>query len=116
MNIRPDIPSTTMLARLLGFALCAFALPAPAAALFSEIRYAGDDGGAAPTAAQFRNPVLAGFYPDPSVTRVGNDFYLVTSTFGYFPGLPVFHSTDLVSWRQIGNAIDRPDQMPYGDR
>ncbi|GHB94158.1 glycoside hydrolase family 43 protein [Thermomonas carbonis] len=84
-------------------------------ARFTRIDYSGDDGGAAPNADQYRNPVLAGFYPDPSAIRVGDDFYLVTSTFGYFPGLPVFHSKDLVSWRQIGNAIDRPGQMPYGD-
>ena len=74
---------------------------------FSEIHYAGDDGGPALGANQYRNPVVAGFYPDPSAIRVGDDFYLVNSTFGYFPGLPVFHSRDLVSWRQIGNAIDR---------
>ncbi|WP_238345783.1 glycoside hydrolase family 43 protein [Luteimonas saliphila] len=84
-------------------------------ALFTEVAYAGDDGGAAPGATQFRNPVIAGFHPDPSAIRVGDDYYLVTSSFGYFPGLPVFHSTDLVSWRQIGNAIDRPRQMPYGE-
>ena len=51
----------------------------------------------APAAGEYRNPVLAGFYPDPSAIRVGDDFYLVTSTFCYFPGLPVFHSRDLVS-------------------
>lgn len=82
---------------------------------FLEVAYRGDDGGPQPTASQFRNPVLAGFYPDPSAIRVGDDFYLVTSSFGYYPGLPLFHSTDLVSWRQIGNAIDRVEQMPYGD-
>jgi alpha-N-arabinofuranosidase len=57
------------------------------------------------------NPVLAGTYPDPSVERVGDDYYLVTSTFEYFPGLPVFHSTDLESWKQIGHVIDRADQL-----
>ena len=61
----------------------------------------------------YRNPILGGFYPDPSVTRVGDDYYLVTSTFGYFPGIPVFHSRDLVHWTQIGNAIDRPDQLDF---
>ena len=100
-------------------ALCAwlFMLPALAGEIrFTDVSYDGDDGGPAPTAAQFRNPVIAGFHPDPSVIRVGDDFYLVNSTFGYFPGLPVFHSRDLVSWTQIGNAIDRPDQIDYGDR
>ncbi len=80
-------------------------------AVFRDVRYSGDDGGPAVDATQYRNPVVAGFYPDPSAIRVGDDFYLVTSTFGYFPGLPVFHSTDLVSWTQFGNAIHRPDQI-----
>jgi len=53
----------------------------------------------------YRNPVIPGFYPDPSICRVGDDYYLVTSTFEYFPGLPVFHSKDLVHWRQIGHAV-----------
>ncbi len=59
----------------------------------------------------FRNPILPGFYPDPSICRVGEDYYLVTSTFEYFPGLPIFHSRDLVHWRQIGHVIDRPSQL-----
>ena len=57
------------------------------------------------------NPILPGCYPDPSVCRVGDDYYLVNSTFGYFPGLPIFHSTDLVNWRQIGSAVDRAGQL-----
>jgi alpha-N-arabinofuranosidase len=61
----------------------------------------------------FRNPVLPGFHPDPSIVRVGDDFYAVTSTFSWFPGLPILHSTDLVNWRLIGNAIDRPDQLDF---
>lgn len=85
-------------------------------AVFREVRYAGDDGGPSASPAQYRNPVVAGFYPDPSAIRVGDDFYLVTSTFGYFPGLPVFHSTDLVSWTQVGNAIHRPGQINYGEK
>ncbi len=104
------------LARLLATACLLTAAAAFAGPVrFTDVQYADDDGGPAPDAGQFRNPVLAGFYPDPSAVRVGDDFYLVTSTFGYFPGLPVFHSRDLVSWRQLGNAIDRPAQMPYGD-
>jgi xylan 1,4-beta-xylosidase len=59
----------------------------------------------------FRNPVLPGCYPDPSICRVGADYYLVTSTFEYFPGLPVFTSRDLVSWRQVGHVLDRRDQV-----
>ena len=61
----------------------------------------------------YRNPILRGFYPDPSVIRVGSDYYLVNSTFAYFPGLPVFHSRDLVTWTQIGNAIDRPGHARF---
>ena len=79
-----------------------------------QVRYQGNDGGPAPRADQYRNPVIAGFHPDPSVLRVGDDFYLVNSSFGYFPGLPVFHSRNLVDWTQIGNAIDRPGQVDFG--
>ena len=53
----------------------------------------------------YQNPILPGFYPDPSVCRVGEDFYLVTSSFVYFPGVPIFHSRDLVHWEQIGNVL-----------
>jgi alpha-N-arabinofuranosidase len=60
----------------------------------------------------YQNPIIPGFYPDPSVCRVGEDYYLVTSTFEYFPGLPVFHSKDLVNWQQIGHVLDRPSQLP----
>lgn len=62
----------------------------------------------------YQNPVLPGFYSDPSVCRVGEDYYLVTSTFEYFPGVPVFHSKDLVNWQQIGHCIDRKYQLPDG--
>lgn len=60
----------------------------------------------------FENPVLSGFYPDPSICRVGDDYYLVNSTFEYFPGVPIFHSKDLVRWRQIGHVLTRPSQLP----
>jgi xylan 1,4-beta-xylosidase len=59
----------------------------------------------------FHNPILSGCYPDPSICRVGEDYYLVTSTFEYFPGLPIFHSRDLIHWRQIGHVLDRPSQL-----
>ena len=59
----------------------------------------------------YRNPIIPGFYPDPSICRAGEDYYLVTSTFEYFPGLPVFHSRDLVNWQQIGHVLDRPSQL-----
>ena len=59
-----------------------------------------------------RNPILSGFYPDPSICRVGEDFYLVNSSFAYFPGVPVFHSKDLAHWEQIGNILEREEQLP----
>ncbi len=64
-----------------------------------------------PTQQKFSNPILPGFYPDPSICRVGEDYYLVTSTFCYFPGVPVFHSRDLVHWEQIGFSLNRPSQL-----
>lgn len=63
------------------------------------------------------NPILTGFYPDPSIVKVGTDYYIVNSTFSYFPGLPVMHSKDLKNWKQIGNVIDRPSQLDFmGER
>jgi len=59
----------------------------------------------------FRNPVLPGFYPDPSVCRVDDEYFLVTSSFTYFPGVPIFRSTNLVDWTQIGNVLDRQSQL-----
>jgi alpha-N-arabinofuranosidase len=97
----------------LAVAALAAASPAQAGeARFAWFEYSGKDGGPVETG-QYRNPVLAGFHPDPSMVRVGDDFYLVTSTFAWFPGIPVFHSRDLVNWRQIGNAIDRPDMLDF---
>ena len=61
---------------------------------------------------RYQNPILPGFHPDPSICRAGADYYLVTSTFEYFPGVPVYHSRDLVNWTQIGNALQRPADFP----
>ena len=61
----------------------------------------------------FRNPILRGGYPDPSITRVGDDYYMVNSTFEYFPGLPIHHSTDLVNWTLVGYGLHDGDL--YGD-
>ncbi|MGW5234579.1 glycoside hydrolase family 43 protein [Streptomyces nodosus] len=63
----------------------------------------------------YTNPVIGGFHPDPSVCRVGDDYYLVCSSFEYFPGVPLFHSRDLVHWRQIGNVLDRTEQLDLPD-
>ena len=58
-----------------------------------------------------KNPILQGFYPDPSICRVGKDFYIVNSSFVYAPGVPIFHSRDLAHWEQIGNVLDREEQL-----
>jgi len=70
----------------------------------------------APRPATFTNPVLSGFASDPSVCRSGDDYYLVTSTFEYLPGLPIYHSRDLVHWRLIGNALSRASQISFVGR
>ncbi len=54
---------------------------------------------------QIQNPILPGFYPDPSICRVGEDYYMICSSFELFPGVPVFHSKDLMNWLQIGHAF-----------
>lgn len=63
----------------------------------------------------YSNPILPGFYPDPSICRVDEDYYLVTSTFAYYPGVPIFHSRDLIHWNQIGNILTTPEQLPLAD-
>lgn len=63
----------------------------------------------------YRNPVIPGFHPDPSVCCVGDDFYLVCSSFQMFPGVPIFHSKDLVNWEQIGNVLTRDSQLPLSN-
>jgi xylan 1,4-beta-xylosidase len=57
------------------------------------------------------NPILPGFNPDPSIVRRGDDYYIVTSTFEWFPGVPIYHSTDLANWRLIGHALTRRSQL-----
>jgi len=64
-------------------------------------------------AGTFQNPVLAGFYPDPSITRRGDDYYMVASSFTYAPGLPILHSRDLVNWTLLSYALTRPTQMDF---
>ena len=74
---------------------------------------AGGAAGAAGSAVTtYANPVIPGFHPDPSIVRVGDDYYLATSSFEYFPGVPIFHSRDLTHWRQIGHALTRASQVP----
>jgi len=87
-------------------------------AYFEYVKYSGSD----PYYDQhpldqgkFYNPILPGFYPDPSICQKGDDYYIATSTFSFFPGIPIFHSTDLVNWTQIGNVLDRPSQYRNTD-
>ena len=60
----------------------------------------------------YRNPVIPGFHPDPSVVRVGGDYYLVNSSFEFFPGVPLFTSRDLVHWKPLGHVLTRDSQLP----
>lgn len=61
---------------------------------------------------KYTNPILPGFHPDPSICRVGDDYYLVTSSFEYFPAIPIFHSKNLIDWEQIGYCITNSDWLP----
>lgn len=65
----------------------------------------------AQNSATYSNPIIPGFNPDPSICRASDDFYLVTSSFEYFPGVPVYHSKDLVNWEMIGHVLSRPSQL-----
>ena len=102
-----------MLRTFLPFSLMLMAAPSTSAApvnsvefLSMEYRGSNPDEDARPLADdEYRNPILPGFQPDPSIIRVGKDFYVVNSSFGWIPGLPIYHSRDLVNWTQIGNAI-----------
>ena len=103
---------------LLPFAVAAPPEAAPdPAAVFEWFEYVGRDPAfetpLSPGA--YRNPVLPGFHPDPSVCRVGDDYYLVTSSFAYFPGVPIFKSRDLVSWRPLGHVLTRPSSSKKSD-
>ena len=84
-------------------------------ASFDYFKYKGNDArfnvSIDPTH-QYYNPVLAGFYPDPSVCRVGDTYYLVNSSFTFFPGVPLSTSKDLVNWKPAGHVLDRPSQVP----
>ena len=59
----------------------------------------------------YTNPILPGSHPDPSIIRSGDNYFLITSSFEYFPGIPIYHSTDLISWRLISHALTRRSQL-----
>lgn len=88
-------------------------------AYFEYFSYSGNDAffNENPLAeGQFYNPILSGFFPDPSICKKDDDYYIVNSTFSFFPGIPVFHSNDLVNWKQIGHVLDRPSQFENVDQ
>jgi beta-xylosidase len=97
---------------------CAFwlgSLCAQNTAVFDFFQYEGVNRFAAQAGkTRYQNPILPGFMPDPSICRKGDDYYLVNSTFGYFPGVPIWHSTDLVNWVQIGHVLNRESQLRLG--
>lgn len=86
-------------------------------ACFSHFTYIGNDDNYKENTLRndgdYFNPVISGWASDPSICRVRDDYWLVTSTFGYFPGVPIYHSRDLVSWRHVGNVLSRPSQLPW---
>lgn len=85
-------------------------------ALFDYFTYQGDDSFYKENPLQgensFYTPILPGWYSDPSICTNGEgDYFLVTSTFTYFPGVPIFHSRDLLNWKQVGHVLSRPSQL-----
>ncbi|WP_179021869.1 glycoside hydrolase family 43 protein [Winogradskyella forsetii] len=60
---------------------------------------------------EFYTPILQGFYPDPAITRKGDDYYMVCSSFAVFPGVPIFHSKDLVNWTDLGGVLNNVDEF-----
>jgi len=64
---------------------------------------------------KINNPIVRGFYPDPSVCRANGRYYMVCSSFEYFPGVPLFESEDLINWKQIGHCLTRKDQVDLKD-
>ena len=88
------------------------------APLFTKFEYQGNDQVYTNNplkADEFYNPILQGCYPDPAICRKGSDYYLVCSSFAMFPGVPIFHSKDLVNWTQIGHVLDRVSQLNVFD-
>lgn len=80
---------------------------------FLNFSYTTPRGMLSETADEYSNPILPGFYPDPSITKKGDDYYLTTSSFGYTPSLPIFHSKNLTDWSLIGYALNRESQMDF---
>lgn len=100
---------------VLAACLCSVSIARAEPVRFEWFEYAGRDAtfGAPLPAGHFHNPILAGYYPDPSVTRVGDTYYLVNSTFAHWPGIPIHESKDLVHWRLIGHALNDPSKVSF---
>ena len=93
---------------------CSPSLQKTETAVFSNFCYSGNDSvwnRNIDSASQYMNPILGGFYSDPSICRKGNDYFLVNSSFSYYPGVPIFHSKDLVNWKPLGHVLNRPSQL-----
>ena len=82
----------------------------PKTALFNSFTYSAPGGDGAKKGAA-ANPILPGCYPDPTICRVGNDYYLANSSFAFFPAIPIWHSKDLRRWERLGYAVNRPSQL-----
>ena len=107
--------SIFFIAAIFGLAACSVKVPDGSAA-FEWFDYQGEDDfyveNPLPGEDYAYNPLLPGWYSDPSICTNGEgDYYLVTSTFSYFPGVPIFHSTDLLNWEQKGYVLSRPSQL-----
>src|SRR5688572_17126741 len=92
--------------------------PSTSAPVFTNVVYEGNDDVYKDhplSPSEFYNPILQGCYPDPAITRKGDDYYMVCSSFAMFPGVPIFHSKDLVNWTQIDHVLDRTSQLDVHD-
>lgn len=93
-------------------------LLSPKTAIFDNFTYSveGEEQKQADAeGSQLTNPLLPGCYPDPSICRVGDDYYLVNSSFAFYPGVPIWHSNNLKDWKQLGYVLNRPSQLPLKD-
>ena len=110
----------SVLAAVMLLPSCKVSAPA-GSALFDNFVYEGKDSFYIENPLQEEdmayNPLIPGWYSDPSICTNGKgDYFLVTSTFSYYPGVPIFHSRDLLNWKQVGNVLDRPSQLVNLDR
>jgi alpha-N-arabinofuranosidase len=104
------------MASFLGFSLTTASLIAEPSVFFTDFSYQGldlSDKDQQVSNSEYLNPIIRGYYPDPSICRKGEDYYLVNSTFTHFPSIPVWHSRDLVNWKQLGFAVDRPENADF---